>query len=381
VLLQHKNIVISTNGRDLIQQLLRISPAGRDDGCFALLHYNAKLTMKNITAFTLSLLLISNAFAGSPVKKITTTSYKDIATNITRTIGGIVPAAQESNISAQISAVIDHFHVDTGHEVKKGDLLVSLNCRENQLKLKQADANFKAEEVQLTHAKTKFNQAKKLNKQGNISKELYNQREADENRLKATLENKKAARSLAQLNVDRCQIKAPFNGYIIHRHASIGELTQVGTHLLQLISKTNNIVEVKINHGLFNSFSQGKNYRFIFNDKSYPLQLEFILPVLDSKTRNHITRLQFINKAAVTGSVGKVLWQEKTLSIPASYLVSRNNKLGLFVVENNTAKFIPIKNAHEGQPAMITLDEATQIINKGRFNVKHGDALKIMVNN
>jgi len=337
--------------------------------------------MKNITAFTLSLLLISNAFAGSPVKKITTTSYKDIATNITRTIGGIVPAAQESNISAQISAVIDHFHVDTGHEVKKGDLLVSLNCRENQLKLKQADANFKAEEVQLTHAKTKFNQAKKLNKQGNISKELYNQREADENRLKATLENKKAARSLAQLNVDRCQIKAPFNGYIIHRHASIGELTQVGTHLLQLISKTNNIVEVKINHGLFNSFSQGKNYRFIFNDKSYPLQLEFILPVLDSKTRNHITRLQFINKAAVTGSVGKVLWQEKTLSIPASYLVSRNNKLGLFVVENNTAKFIPIKNAHEGQPAMITLDEATQIINKGRFNVKHGDALKIMVNN
>ncbi len=343
--------------------------------------------IKIIVAATLILPLATNVFASAAVKseavktelvkKVTTTKYKDIATNITRTIGGYVPAAQESNISAQISAVINQFHVDTGREVKKGDLLVSLNCRENQLKLKQTDANLTAEKVQLAHAKTQFNQAKKLNEQGNISKELYNQREADENRLKATLENRKATRSLAQLNVDRCQIKAPFDGYITHRHASIGELTQIGTHLLQLISKTNNLVEVKINHGMFNSFSQGKNYRFIFNNKSHPLQLDFILPILDTKTRNHISRLSFVNEPAITGSVGKVLWQEKTLSIPARYLVLRNNKLGVFVVENNAAKFIPIKNAQEGQPTTLLLDDDTQIINKGRFNVKHGDSLKI----
>jgi len=341
--------------------------------------------IKNLIAVALILPLVTNVFANETIKKITTISYKNIVTNITYTIGGTVPAEQESNISAQISATINQFHVDVGHEVKKGDLLVSLDCRENQLKRQQAEANLKAEKVQLAHATTQFNQAKKLNKQGNISKELYNQREAEENRLTATLKNKKAAYSLARLNVDRCQLKAPFNGYITYRHASIGELTQTGTHLLQLISKKNNHVEVKLNHDLFNSFSQGTNYRFIFNDKSYPLQLDFILPLLDSKTRNHITRLSFINEPALTGSVGKVSWQEAESSIPSSYLVSRNKKLGIFIVENdktveNRAKFITIKNAQEGQPARIALDDTTQVINKGRFNVNHGDALKIMVN-
>ena len=58
-----------------------------------------------------------------------------------------MPAENNSRISAQISAAIDQFHVDTGYEVKKGDLLVTLDCKENHLKLKQANANLKAEKA------------------------------------------------------------------------------------------------------------------------------------------------------------------------------------------------------------------------------------------
>ena len=315
-------------------------------------------------------------------KKVKTTAYKDIALNVTHTLGGAVPAAQDSNISAQISAIINQFHVDTGHEVKKDDLLVSLDCREYQLLVKQAGANLKAEKVQLAHARIQFNQAKKLNKQGNISKETYNLREAEENRLKATVINKTAAEQLSKITADRCQVKAPFDGYITHRDASIGELTQPGTSLLQLVSKTNDIVETKINSRLLNSFSQGKNHQFIFNNKTYDLKIEFILPILDTRTRSHIARLKFVKENAITGSVGKIRWQDEKPSIPASYIISRNNKLGVFITEKNsdsstTAKFIEINNATEGQPAIIKLDAKTQIISNGRFNVKHGDTLKI----
>ncbi len=301
---------------------------------------------------------------------------------MTHTLGGAVPAENNSRISAQISAVIEKFHVDTGYEVKKNDLLVTLNCKENRLRLKQASANLKADKAQLANASSQFSQAKKLSKQGNISKEIYNQREAEENRLKATVENKKAAMSLAQINVDRCQIKAPFDGYITQRNAGVGELTQTGTALLQLVSKTNNIVEVKINNRLLNSFSQGKNYLFEFNDKSYPLKIKFILPVLDKATRNHIARLSFVDEHAITGSVGKVKWQDAVSSIPSSYIVRLNKKLGILIAEdsgsgNNRAKFVEIKNAREGQSANIELDDNTKIITRGRFNVKDGDAIQI----
>ncbi len=334
------------------------------------------------TAFATALLFLlfhntSASEAVSKAVKIKTAAYKDIATNVTHTLGGVVPAENNSSISAQISAVIKQFHVDTGYEVKKGDALVTLECKENHLKLKQASANLQAEKAQLTNARSQFNQARKLNKQGNISKEIYNQREAEEDRLKATVENRKAALSLAQINVDRCHIKAPFDGYITRRDASVGELTQPGTPLLQLVSKTNNIVEVKINNRLLKSFSQGKNYRFVFADRSYALKVEFILPVLDRATRNHIARLSFVNEHAITGSVGKVKWQDAAASIPSSYIVSRDKKLGILIAENDRAKFIEIKNALEGQPASITLDDETQIITRGRFNIKDGDILQI----
>lgn len=340
-----------------------------------------QLFIKGFSACVLFLLLSNIVVAAqetsSKSKKVRTSAYADIKVNVSHTLGGVVPAAQNSAISAQISAIINAFHVDTGHKVSKGDLLVSLNCSENQLRLKQASANHKAEKVQLALAVKQFDQAKKLSKQGNISKEIYNQREAEENRLKATLENKKAAQSLTQINVDRCQIRAPYDGYITNRIASIGELTQPGTTLLQLVSKTNNIVEVKINNRLLNNFSQGKNFQFVFNNHSYPLQVEFILPVLDTITRSHTARLSFVNEPAVTGSVGKVKWQDAKSSIPSNYVISRDDKLGVLIAEDNTAKFIEIEHAYEGQPATVTLDDSAQIITKGRFSVRDGDALLI----
>lgn len=340
------------------------------------------ISRKNL--FVILLLISAPGFTDENSKaiKVQTAAYESVAINVTHTLGGAVPARQDSNISAQISAIIDRFHVDTGYEVQKGDLLVSLDCSENRLLLKQAEASLRAEKAQLAHAKKQFSQAKALDKQGNISKELYNQREAEENRLKATVEGRTAATDLARINVERCQIKAPFNGYITDRHASAGELTQSGTALLQLVSKTNNIVEAKINNRLLNSFSQGKNHRFVFNNRSYPLKIKFILPVLDSNTRNHVARLSFVDEQATTGSVGKVEWQDAEPSIPATYLVLRNNKYGVLIAENHNgnivkASFVEIKNAQEGQPAVLKLDAKTQIITRGRFNVKHGDTLQI----
>lgn len=316
--------------------------------------------------------------ATQTAKNVTTAAFKDIRTYVSHTLGGVVPAEQDSDISAQISAVIDAFHVDKGQEVKKDDLLVSLDCRENQLRLDQEEASLKAEQVQLALARTQFDQARKLDRQGNISKELYNQREAEQNRLQATVANRKAGRDLARIKVGHCEIKAPFDGYITSRDASVGELTRIGTPLLHLVSKNNKVVDVEVNDRLLDNFTQGSHFRFEYNSNSYPLQIKFILPVLDVKSRNHIARLEFIDERAVTGSVGKVTWQDSAASLPSDYIVLRDNKLGVLVDENNTAKFIEINNASEGQSAFVELDDATRVITHGRYNVEQGD--KLIVN-
>ena len=362
------NPVLNPNNKKPVESKLKAPLA------FSLLLLTCLLTNSN-TSYSDESETKTNANAAG--KKVKTIAYKDVAIKISHTLGGVVPAAQDSHISAQISAIINNFHVDTGHEVQKGDLLVSLDCRENKLRHKQSIANLKAEQAQLQLAIKQFDQAEKLSSQGNIAKETYNQREAEVSRLRATVENKKAAKSISQINIDRCQIKAPYAGYITNREASIGELTQPGTHLLKLVSKTNNIVEVKINNRLLTSFSQGENHQFTFNNQSYPLKVKFVLPVLDTTTRNHIARLNFVEQPAITGSVGKVQWQDKQSSLPSSYLIFRNDKLGVLIAEENKARFIEIVGAREGQPATADLDSDAQIITKGRFNIHADDLLLI----
>ena len=61
---------------------------------------------------------LSHNVSASEAIKVKTTAYKDIAINITHTLGGVVPAKNNSSLSAQISAVIEQFHADTGYEVK-----------------------------------------------------------------------------------------------------------------------------------------------------------------------------------------------------------------------------------------------------------------------
>lgn len=336
--------------------------------------------MKTIPLLALLLvltLLAATQPALAETFKVRTQPYKDLAVYVSHLVGAAVPATEDSTISAQISALIKQFHVDTAYDVKKNELLVSLDCRENHLKLKQATAALKAEQALLKNAVSQFEQAKKLSRQGNISREIYNQREAEESRLKAMVESRKLARSLAELNVQRCEIKAPFDGYVTRRDASVGELTRVGSPLLQLVSKDNHLVEVKINTRQLDSFINGENHRFIFNRRSYPLSIEHVVPLLDKASRNHIVRLRFTGEHAITGSIGKVAWQESTRSIPAAYIVQRQGKLGVLVAKGDTARFIPIEGAEEGQPAALALDADTPIITRGRYNVKDGDKLLI----
>jgi hypothetical protein len=48
---------------------------------------------------------------------------------------------------------------------------------------------------------------------------------------------------------------------------------------------------------------------------------------------------------------------------------------GVFIVENNVARFHAVKQASEGRPVAIDLDGATRLITRGRYRLQPGDAV------
>ena len=328
----------------------------------------------SVILYVIGGILTANA---SPVN-VRTASYKDVAYYPEHSTAAEVIARHDSKISTEIAAVIININHDTGDRVNQGDTVIALDCRTYKLQLQQAQAAHDAVIAQYENARKLFASAKKLQKQNNISQELYNQRNADASRLKAESLNSSAGLEAATIAVDKCNIKAPYDGYISERFVSKGEYTQPGTALFQMVTSEQGHVEAHINNFEYESFLQGTDYRFVFSGDSYDLAVDSILPVLDKNYRTHTARLSFSGEAAASGSHGELKWRDHTLALPSSLIVVRNQQAGVFIVNNHRAKFIPVDSYIEGHPAPIQLDADTQIITTGRHGLSDGDNVSVM---
>ncbi len=315
--------------------------------------------------------------SASPVN-VKTITYTDAAYYPEHNTAAEVIAKHDSKVSAEISATVVSVNHDTGDKVNQGDTIIALDCRTYKLQLQQAQATNDAIIAQHVNAKKLFASAQKLQKQNNISQELYNQRNADASRLKAELINTKAGIEAASIAVDKCNIKAPYDGYISERFISKGEHAQPGTAVFQMITSEQGHVEAHINNVEYESFLHGTDYVFIFNGVSYELAVDSILPVLDKNYRTHTARLSFSDRPAPTGSHGELKWRDKKLALPSNLVVVRKQQAGVLIANSNRAIFIAVDSYTEGHPALIELEAGTQIITTGRHGLIDGDSITVV---
>jgi len=309
---------------------------------------------------------------------VKTITYKDAAYYPQHSTAAEVIAKHDSKISAEISATVVSVNHDTGDKVNQGDTIIALDCRTYNLQLQQAQATHDAVIAQYENAKKLFASAQKLQKQNNISQELYNQRNADASRLKAELINTKAGIEAASIAVDKCNIKAPYDGYISERFISMGEHVQPGTAVFQMITSEQGHVEAHINNFEYQSFRHGTDYAFEFNGASYELVVDSILPVLDRNYRTHTARLSFSDKLAPTGSHGELKWRDTKRALPSNLVVVRKQQAGVLIANSNKAKFIAVDSYTEGHPVSIELEADSQIITTGRHGLIDGDSITVM---
>ena len=326
----------------------------------------------------LLLCICHSGFASSaaPVN-VKTVRYADVAYQPEHTTAAEVIAKHNSTVSAEISAAVVNVNHDTGDRVYADDIIIELDCCTYKLQLKQASATHDAVVAQHNNAKKLFESAKKLQEQNNISRELYNQREADESRLKAESSGTRAGVESAKIAIEKCDIKAPYDGFISDRFVSKGEHAQPGTPLFQIVTSAKGRVEANINTFEYESFMQGEDFRFVYNGISYVVTVDSILPVLDKAYRTHTARLVFSDNPAPTGSHGELKWKDSELAVPSSMVVVRNKQAGVLIIDSNMAKFVAVDSYTEGHPAFIKLDPDTQIITIGRHGLNSGDAVTI----
>jgi len=151
-------------------------------------------------------------------------------------VGHVMPYSTVT-IHSQIQGMISEVHFQEGQEVKKGDLLFTIDPRPAQAALDQASAALERDSAQLEYAKINFAREQKLFDEKLISQDELDTNRANQDALAGTVAADRAAITNALLSLDYCLIRAPIDGRTGNLQSYAGNVVKAPDDILLTINQ------------------------------------------------------------------------------------------------------------------------------------------------
>jgi multidrug efflux system membrane fusion protein len=125
---------------------------------------------------------------------------------------GNVQAYSTVVVKSLVEGTLTQAYFKEGQEVKKGDLLFTIDPRPFEVQLKQAEANLARDRAQAENARQEADRYQDLLKKEYVSQEQYEQLRATAAAFEGTLLADQAAIDQAKLQLEYCSIRSPIDG-------------------------------------------------------------------------------------------------------------------------------------------------------------------------
>jgi RND family efflux transporter MFP subunit len=270
-------------------------------------------------------------------------------------------------------------HRDVGADVARGELLVELDAANARNGLAQAEANLSAIDAQIVEAKSRLAKAEDLLEKNFISDEELISRRANLTVLEANRAGALAAIDQAKLEIRRTRISAPFDAAVIERQAQVGSFAQPGSPLLTLVQTDGREVDVELDPRYAVNVPKVSDLKYVSEGREWSVEVLRVSSVIDVSSRVVRARLTFVGEQAPIGSSGQLVWIESSGHLPVDLVVQRDGELGVFIAENNKAKFIALPDAQAGRPVDVNLPQDTLVVSRGQGRLQDGDTLQVSI--
>lgn len=295
-----------------------------------------------------------------------------------RSVPATLISLNDSTLSVEVTGKVTRLLVDVGATVKTGQVLANLDCRDYTHSLNQAKASTAAAKARLKFAQNQWQRHQQLRKAGLLPAEQLEKAQADLDSAQADVAVHQAQLDTANLAVSRCDVTAPFAGQITRRYLQLGQQATLGSPAFQLLQHDAQELSAQLSAEEITEQEKGKQLRFVTDGGTFAVKRRAVVGQIAGNTRTQEVRfsLQEPTKLAV-GQSGRLVWQSPIPALPASWLVRRDAQLGIMLAEGNVAKFHPLPNAQEGQPAIVDLPDTVLLIDQNRLRVQHGQTIKV----
>ena len=325
---------------------------------------------------------------------VATAAQKPMSLQI-RAVGN-VEAFSTVSVKSQVTGVLTQAHFKEGQDVKKGQLLFTIDPRPFEAALKQAEANLARDTAQLQNSREQARRYAELVKKQYVSQEQYDQIRANADAAEAVVQADQAAVENAKVQLSYCYIYSPIDGQVGSLLVNEGNLVRVndGTPLVVInqVSPINvtfavpeqHLADIR-RHMAAGSLKVAAQFQ---SDEGRPEQgnLAFVDNAVDRTTgtiklkaefKNGERRLwpgQFINVALTLST------QSEAVVVPSEAVQVGQEGQHVFVVKpDNSVEVRPVVVGRtDAGEAVIAkgLQPGEQIVREGQFLLGPGRGLK-----
>ncbi len=316
-------------------------------------------------------------------------------------ITGSVQPERRADLRAEVSAVVLQVLKENGDPVRQGDLLVRLDTTAIRDTLTAAEASERAAVQAFEQAERQFQRMSELRKSGLVSAQELEDAETRRNSAQSEREAARTRVVSARQQLQRTQVRAPFDGIVSDRKVSAGDTAQIGKELLKVIDPQSLRLEGLVSADSIGEVQTGQRVMFRihgFAERQFLGTVTRVNPAANITTRQVEVLVNFAEGTQQPGVAG--LYAEgrietrstAALTIPETALVREGDSafawrvkdgvlqkvsvrlgerdarsgelaLGSGLTEGDTLLRYPTTALHEGQPVeMATHASTSQVV-------------------
>jgi RND family efflux transporter MFP subunit len=267
-------------------------------------------------------------------------------------ITGSVQPERRADLRAEVPAVVMQMLKENGEAVRTGDLLVRLDDTAIRDSLMSAEESLRAATQAFDQAERQVQRLKTLQLQGMTSIQALEDAEVRRNNAQSDVVAARARVVAARQQLQRTGVRAPFDGVVSERKASVGDTVQVGKELVKVIDPRSMRFEGMVSADRVYELKIGQNVGFRVNGYTqgeFAGKLRRIDAAANATTRQVAVIVDFADAAAgprVAGlfAEGRVeTGSAPVLMVPEGALVRAGEVTHVWRVNGQTLAKVAVK--------------------------------------
>lgn len=327
-----------------------------------------------------------NSFAGGmppAVVKVEDAVNIDIAPFIW--VSGTVIGRYDSKVAAEVDGVLESA-LDVGDRVEENDVIAKIEDDKYKLALNEISAEIKPIETMVEFHKKEAKRLQMLAEKNNAAKNQLDETLANRDEALAEIKVVRAKFAMAQDDLKKTEVRAPFSGVITERYKMKGERVDSGDQIVRLINTDKLEIQARVPQKSVQYIKAGDTLSIKGPSSEIKGTVRTVIPVGDDVSRLFEIRIEFNNPNWSAGTAVEVTSpvsnEQNVIAVPRDALVIRQSGIVIYRInDENISELIPVKTGIANTThiqVMGNVNVNDKIVTRGNERLRPGQKVQLI---